>query len=197
MQKVRYISICLSLTQLYAHQGRDVIFEFKAAYFRPINDTFQRIYGGGAIFGPEVTFKMFRRIHGFVSYDYFTKNGTSLGLNSPTQVNFMPIAVGLKLMNRVSEHARLYAGLGFEPTYLRVTNCSPYVRQHMKKWGFGGIFKVGAYIDLPHNVLFDFFADYSFVKVASGCTNPALYTQATKSDLSGFIFGASLGYRFH
>ncbi len=196
--KKLYLGFLVLASCFNLQSNRDVMLEFKAAYFQPINCTFKNIYGGGAIFGPELTFKIFRGIHGFVSYDYFTKNGNSLGLNSPTKATMQVLATGLKFMGCVSEHARLYAGLGFEPIYLYTKNCSPYVQQVTKKWGFGGIAKFGAYIDLPHNVVLDLFADYSFVKVSpTCCSNPNFYVQQTKADLSGFIFGAGLGYRFN
>ena len=196
--KKLFLGLLLLSSMLNVQSNKDVILEFKAAYFRPIDCVFKNIYGGGAIFGPELTFNIFRSINGFVSYDYFTKNGHSIGLSTPTKVTMQVLGVGLKFMGCVSDHARLYAGLGFQPIYLFTQNCSPYVQQETKKWGFGGIAKFGAYIDLPHNVVLDFFADYSFVKVSpSCCTNPVLYVQSTKADLSGFIFGAGLGYRFN
>ncbi|MBY0110164.1 MAG: hypothetical protein K2X90_03580 [Candidatus Babeliaceae bacterium] len=177
---------------------KDVILEFKAAYLRPIDCVFKNIYGGGALFGPELTWNIFRSVYGFASYNYFTKNGKSIGLNTPTKATMQVLAVGLKFMGCVAHHARLYGGLGFEPIYLYTKNCSPYVVQETKKWGFGGIAKFGAYIDLPHNVVLDLFADYSFVKVSPGCcTNPNLYVQQTKADVSGFIFGAGVGYNFN
>jgi outer membrane protein W len=195
--------LALSLLLLSAcfttHGKKDVILEMKGAFFQPINCTFKNIYGGGAIFGPELTFNIFRNIHGFVSYDYFTKNGSSIGLSTPTSVNFMALGVGVKFMGCVSDHARLYAGLGFEPVYLTTKNCSSYVSPKTQKWGFGGIAKFGAYIDLPHSFVLDLFADYSFVKVSPSCCtgSPLGYIQPTKADLSGFIFGAGIGYRFN
>ncbi len=200
MSYINKLLLCFFLFAFTQHLfcDKDVMIEFKAAYFQPINCTFKNIYGGSALFGPELTWNIFRSVYGFASYDYFTKNGNSIGLNTPTKVTMQVLAVGLKFMSCVSDHARLYAGLGFEPIYLFTQNCSTYVIQKTRNWGFGGIAKFGAYIDLPHNIVLDLFADYSFVKVSSSCcTNPNRYIQQTKADLSGFIFGAGIGYRFN
>ena len=80
----------------------------------------------------------------------------------------------------------LYLGLGIEPTYLTSTSsgCTKCTQV-----GLGGIAKVGAYFELPHNFFIDLFADYSFVGLddnRSNIPNP-----------SGFIFGAGIGYRFN
>ena len=197
MKKVlRALIIATSSLQAREH---DVLLEFKAAYFHPMDHLFRTIYGGGALFGPEITWGLWRKLYGFVSYDYFTKNGTSIGLSHLTNVDFMALGVGIKLMNNVGDHARFYAGLGFQPLYLRTYNCSPYVQKKTKKWGFGGIAKFGVYVALPHEVLLDFFIDYSFVKVkarGAGRARNGGYVQKTKADISGFIFGASVGYEF-
>jgi hypothetical protein len=176
---------------------KDIIIEFKAADFQPVNCTFNTIYHGGSLFGPEVTFRIFRDLYGFASVDYFTKNGCSIGLNSPTHVDFMPLGIGLKYLACVSEHASLYVGIGFTPTLLQTKNCSPYVVQKTSRWGFGGIAKFGAFIDLSHNFLLDLFIDYSFVNVKSTCAQSATgYVQPHTAHLSGAIFGVGLGYTF-
>ena len=91
-----------------------------------------------------------------------------------------------------------YAGLGFQPISLQTNNHSPYVIQMTHEWGFGGIAKFGTYIDLPHNLVLDIFADYSFVKVNKLRTEFSVgYIQQTKANLSGFILGAGIGYRFN
>ena len=179
---------------------RDILLEFKAAYFLPTSTLFRKIYdNGGALYGPEVTFKLGNcgDLYGFASIDYFQKSGRSLGLCDATKVSLLPLGIGLKYFFPFS-HGDFYLGLGFQPVRLKTINCSPYVAQKQSKWGFGGIAKVGVFVDLPHNFLLDFFIDYSFVKVS--CCNtqvPAGTVIPLKADISGTIFGAGLGYRFN
>lgn len=194
---------CLSLLAIVIHMplaARDVIVEFKAAYFHSTDSCFKAIYGNGAaLFGPEVTFSICsnNNWYGFASVDYLKKDGKSVGLCNSTTVRMVPLAFGLKYFESVC-CADVYAGLGFQPTHLKTTNCSPYVVQHASQWCLGGIAKVGAYIDLRCNFVLDLFLDYSFVK--AGCPElcqPAFGTLVPlKANISGVIFGAGIGYRF-
>lgn len=176
--------------------SRDVLLEFKAAYFLPTQSCVRNIYGnGGALYGPEVTFALCEDTnwYGFASADFFSKNGRSVGLCNPTKMNIAALALGLKYMIPYC-YGDCYIGLGFQPVRLKTDNCSPYVVQITSKWGFGGIGKLGTYIDLPRNLFIDLFIDYSFVTV--GCDRCAGQTLPTKADISGAIFGLGLGYRF-
>lgn len=182
--------------------ARNVVWEFKGAYFLPTNDTFTDIYGhGSALFGPEVTFQLCDNEHwyGFASFDYFQKKGKSLGLCEPTRIRLLPLAAGLKYLHAFREKVHFYVGLGFEPVFASFTNCSDSVEVQQKEWGVGAIAKVGAYYDLPHDFVLDFFVDYSYAKVGSdsicGCDETGGVV-STKANVSGVIFGLGLGYHF-
>lgn len=195
---------CVSLLAIALHiplAARDVIVEFKGAGFIPTNSCFKAIYGkGAALFGPEVTFNICadRNWYGFASIDYLKKSGKSVGLCNPTTVRILPLAIGLKYFESVC-CADVYAGLGFQPTHLKTTNCSPDVVQHTSQWCLGGIAKLGAYFDVRCNWVLDLFLDYSFVK--AGC--PELCqpvdgpVTSLKANISGVILGVGLGYRFN
>jgi len=181
--------------------ARDILLEFKGAYFLATEHLFREIYGnGGALYGPEVTFQLCDddNWYGFASIDFFQKDGHSLGLCDATKARIMPLALGLKYFVPFC-YGDFYIGLGFQPTHLKTINCSPFVAECTSQWGFGGIAKIGTYFDLPCNFLIDIFIDYSFVKVDCNkkCQPPAGPVTSTKADISGVIFGAGLGYRFN
>jgi len=198
LAKIYLLLLCAG-AMLITHAHKDLILEFKAAYFQPTHGTFKHIYHGGALFGPEITFNIVGPIYGFASYDFFTKNGKSLGLSTCTNVRLQVLAAGLKFMHCVADNITLYGGLGFQPIFLHTHNYSPYVIQITHKWGFGGIAKFGMYIDVPCNIVLDLFVDYSLMTVKkSSCNNrPIGYIQQTNANLSGVSFGAGLGYRFN
>lgn len=185
-----------------AVDARDILLEFKGAYFLATDCVFKNIYDkGGALYGPEVTFQLgeSNQWYGFASIDYFKKDGNSIGLSTPTKVELIPLGIGVKYM-QPSHCGRynFYLGLGFQPVHTKVTNCSPYVPATQTKWGFGGIAKTGVYVDLTHNFLLDLFIDYSFVKVNFDAAQiPAGPVTPFKTDISGAIFGVGLGYRFN
>lgn len=179
--------------------GRNVILEFKGAYFLPTNHAFKKIYHkGGALYGPEVTVQWCDDTNWYVfaSLDYFQKKGHSVGLDDVTRVRLIPLAIGLKYFVPI-DCLDFYAGLGFQPVNVRTHNCSPFVIAKQSKWGFGGIVKGGTYIHLPGDFLIDIFIDYSFVRVGNKnrCQNQA-GVQSIKANVSGAIFGVGIGYNF-
>lgn len=182
--------------------ARDIILEFKAAYFLPTNSLFKKIFhNGGALFGPELTVQLLcgnKHWYGFASVDYFHKKGKSLGLSNPTSVTLVPLGFGLKYFYPVwCDRINLYAGLGFQPVYAHTKNDSPYVLPKQTQWGFGGIVKGGSYIDLSCNFLLDLFIGYSFVTTSRNkkcCISPLITT--LNAHVSGAIFGGGLAYCF-
>lgn len=177
--------------------ARDKILEFKGAYFLPTGSVFKDIYGGGALYGPEITFQLCenKNWYGFASIDYFRKKGHSKGLCEPTTVKLVPIAFGIKYMYPL-ENFDLYAGLGIQPINVRTKNCMQSTVTRLSQWGLGGIAKLGAYYYLPHRLVLDFFVDYSFAKVGSNSCDCPGGMQSVKTKVSGAIFGVGLGYNF-
>ncbi|MDR3550863.1 MAG: OmpW family outer membrane protein [Candidatus Babeliales bacterium] len=191
-------SLLVSLLLVFPLAGRDLILEFKAAYFLPTDSDFKHIFHkGGALYGPELTVQLCsdENWYAFASFDYFQKKGNSVGLCDETSVKLIPLAFGLKYFMPAADSFDFYAGLGFQAMNARTKNCSDFVESKLSQWGFGGIAKAGAYYYLSHNFLIDIFVDYSFVKVGKNdcdCTS----VQSVKANVSGAIFGAALGYKF-
>ena len=202
--------------------GKDLLLEFKTAYFLSTSSVFKNIYGnGGALYGPEITFKMYRGLYGWASFDFLTKSGTSSCSGASTcdsvsscdqlsvcsgdctKLFLMPIGLGLKYFVPFANSTGrftgdFYVGLGVEPTYLQTKDSSPYVYRNHSKWGVGGIAKVGAYFNLPRNFFIDVFVDYSFDWVKNkSCAAPEGVVVPTTANVSGAIFGAGIGYRFN
>jgi hypothetical protein len=199
MANKKYYVIGAMLFSFSSLQSRDVLLEFKGAYFLPTDSVFKKIYHGGALYGPEITVQLCcdANVYGFVSVDFLQKNGKSIGFNSPTKVRLIPLGVGLKYFVPFC-FGDFYVGLGFQPTYLHTKDDSPLVIPKHSKWGFGGIAKIGSYFDLPHNFFIDLFIDYSFVKVPFHNTHaPTGPVVPRTANVSGAIFGAGVGYRFN
>lgn len=200
LKSQNYLLIVLALLALPL-KGKDVLLEFKGAYFHAAGSHFKEIFkNGGAWYGPEITFALSDcyNLYGFASVDYFKTDGHSVGLENPTKISLLPISVGLKyLMPTCWPGTDFYVGLGFEPIRVHIRNDSPFVIQRQTKWVLGGIAKMGAYIDLSCNFVLDLFIDYSFAHVSSHNTNaPTGPIVPLKSSISGVIIGAGLGYWF-
>jgi len=197
LNKKCYFKVAMFLT-FGSLKSTDILLEFKGAYFLATNSIFRKIYdNGGALYGPEITFKIFRNIYGFASVDFLQKSGKSIGLFSPTKVGLIPLGIGFKYFVPFC-YGDFYVGLGFQPTYLHTKDCSSYVIAKRSKWGFGGIVKIGTYFNLPHNFLVDVFIDYSPVKVPFHNNQaPTGHVVPRKADISGNIFGIGIGHHFN
>lgn len=176
--------------------SRDILLEFKGAFFRPTDSCVRDMFGAGAaLYGPEVTFQLCeqRNWYGFASADFLSKKGHSIGLCTPTKMYLVPLGLGVKYFVPFC-YGDFYVGIGVQPVHLRTQNCSPFVREITSKWGVGGVAKVGSYFDLPCNWFIDLFINYSFAHIeCDTCTDIA----ALKADVSGAVFGIGVGYRFN
>lgn len=191
---MRYLKI-LFLTTMVPLEARDILVEFKTAYFSSSESRVKKIYGTGAVmYGPEVSFKLCgdRNWYGFAAVNYLSKNGRSIGFCNKTSMQLVPISLGLKYFIPVC-WGDWYAGLGFQALNLTTKNCSQFVNKCTSKWGFGGVAKVGALFNLSCDWFLDFFIDYNFIKIGrEACCK----TVPLKVNLDGALFGAGLGYRF-
>ena len=178
---------------------RDVILEFKGAYFLPTNDIFKSLFHrGGALYGPELTVQVCPEScwYAFASVDFLKAHGRSIPECDPTTVKLLPLAFGLKyFVPQWFECVDFYAGLGFQAMNVRTKDCINGVQSVFANWGFGGIAKAGSYWYLPCNFVLDIFIDYSFLKV-DRCGNACECFNYPKANVSGAIFGIGLGYKF-
>ncbi len=172
----------------------DVLLEAKAAYFRPSDNKFRKIYSSRGIYGVESSVQAWRELYGWASGSYYSSWGHSIWLKNRTHVCFVPLALGLKYIFNF-EKVDVYAGAGAMGTYLHIRDYSHYVTPRSSKWGFGGVAKAGAIVDLPHSFFLDFFSDYSYMKIQFHNTDRHR-VQSHPVDLSGWSIGGAIGYRF-
>lgn len=172
----------------------DILFEGKVGYFHPTGGTLNNIYGGGGIYGGELTVPVCDGIAAWAGASYFSQHGHSLGLRNSTRVQLVPVTFGLKYFIPFDCYD-VYIGAGMERVYLWTHDHSDFVRKHTRKSGLGGVFKLGAIVFVCPEVFFDFFFDYSLCRIhfhdkIDGTVYPA------KADVSGMSVGIGVGYRF-
>ncbi len=165
--------------------------EAKASYFYPTDATTREIMGAGALAGIESSFQAYKGLYPWLSVSVFPKGGHSIGERFDTSIRWVPIGLGLKYLFKRGWLSP-YAGAGMLPSYLYTKDEAPGVKVVRNKWGFGGIFKAGFYIDID-SFFIDLFADYSILKIGFSDTNK---TYGRTADLSGFSGGGGLGIRF-
>lgn len=186
-----FLGLCSVATYLHA---RDVLVEAKVAYFLPTDHKCREIYSGGGMYGGECTFQVRQKLYGWISADYFSKEGSSIGGHDPTNIIMVPLGAGLKLLFPFKT-ADLYIGAGVLGTYVHMRDHSPFVIQSISKWGVGGIAKVGVICNLPKHFFADLFTNYTYTKIDFHGTD---HEGGARQDanISGCSFGAGIGYRF-
>ncbi|HSX26868.1 MAG TPA: hypothetical protein VLE89_07690 [Chlamydiales bacterium] len=176
----------------YANQ---VFLEGKAAYFWPQDHRFREIYGAGGLYGLEMTIQGKGNIYVWLSADYFTKNGSSVGGNYGTKIDMVPLAIGLKCNFLSIRKGEFFLGLGATGTYVHIHDFSPYVIQKTSKWGAGGIAKLNLLLRLPRSCYIDLFTNYFYNQMEFDNTE---HGKVPRRDVNfgGFIFGAALCFPF-
>lgn len=184
------LGTCLSQYAL----GTEILLEAQGAYYLPTDATFKKIYYESGIYGLETSIQTWKNLYTWMSASLFTKSGQSIGLENNTNITFIPIGVGLKYLWKVKS-VDLYGGLGALPTYLNIHDQSSYVTQKTRKWGCGGVAKIGAIINLPQSFFIDLFSSYSYINISNHTTyEKKVYDHS--ANLSGYSFGLGIGYRF-
>lgn len=196
------VMLLLIMLNTISLSGRDIILEFKGAYFLPTNHTFRKTYNNGsALYGPELTVQLgcskywTKHLYGFISADYFQKKGHALGLNDSTTLRLVPLVLGAKYMIPATDFIDFYVGAGFQSMFVHTRNHRAYVTATKSLWSFGGIGKMGAYFTFKHHFLLDLFFDYSFARTNKDHFYGHTRT-CSKADLSSALFGIGVGYRF-
>lgn len=174
----------------------DVFLEGKAGYFRPTGEKFEEIYGGGGIYGAELTCQLWKPLYLFGSADYFEKEGKSIGdgERKPTTIMIVPLAIGLKYLFRF-ENVDFYLGAAPTFTYIHFEDDSRFVIRKSAKWGYGAIAKAGALFNFKKHFFLDLFGDYSYLNARFHNTKDGEVIRP-HIDLSSWSIGAGLGLRW-
>ena len=170
--------------------AHDVLLEVKGAAFVPTSTNFKDIYGTIGDFGLELTAGgLSNHLYAFSSIDFLIKNGNTVNFQSPTKVNMIDLAFGLKYFVPFHQ-GDFYFGVGVQPTYLFTSDGLTDPVQ-TSQWNCGGIAKVGVILNMPHSFFADLFIDYSFLKINSTSSS------TTQTPINAAVLGVGFGYRFN
>ncbi len=164
--------------------GWDV--EIRSAYVYPTKNLVRKIYRGARFdVEAELSKQLIDRWSAWCNFTYFNKRGHSLGVPEPTTLTLYPLSFGLKYVCPVSCCVDVYAGAGFNYTWMRLFNDSDFVEKHVRKARFGATFKSGIYKNITENLFLDAFVDYLYI--------PMHLTNV--DNVGGFRIGLGLGWR--
>lgn len=186
-----FLILFLAAAPLFA--DNEVGIQGKIGFFFPSDSNFRNVYGGGAIYGPEISWRFMQCIDLFADAMYFQKGGRSLGDKRHTRIKMMPVSLGLKVVVPLPS-MEVYFGASAKYISLHIHNSSPYVSRHVSKDGVGWGIKSGVSVLLPKNFFFDIFLEYFRKKFNFHSSRQVL--SGGDVDVGGGVIGGSVGYRF-
>ena len=161
-------------------------------YFYPTSDKFRQIYQENALYGGEITVPLPKRWALWASADYYKTKGHSIGLNDPTNINLVPLGLGVKYILPLGSMTQFYVGAGACYLFLNVHNDSPFVKEHVHLNGWGWVAKTGLMMNLSDRWFLNLFADYMDKQFTTHPTSG----QKVKVNVSNVSVGLGLGYKF-
>lgn len=168
--------------------------EFRAGYFVPSSSVMRDIYHHG---GPEAEWEGAAHLNDdvdvWLNFNYFERNGHSLGLGDKTSIRLFPLSIGIKHNFCLTDQITFYLGIGASYTWLRTHDHSDFVQRHTRRQGWGGVGKSGFIYNLADNLFLDLFFDYYYTSI-SGVHHSGV--EATSRDVGGLRTGLGLGINF-
>ena len=160
----------------------DFIVELKAHYLHPSEETFRDIYGGGVMYGGEISIGVWRGLDVWFGGSYFSKTGELTFTKEETKLKLYPLGGGV--LYRLSEGVlSFYIGVGLN--YYQYRESNPL--GDVSKGGLGYIGKIGSYVKVTGGLLIDLYVNYSYCML-----KPADF----KINIGGIETGVGIGYEF-
>jgi hypothetical protein len=156
--------------------------ELKASYFHPTEQAFLDIYGGGPRYGGEVDIGLWKGFEVSLGGSYFSKAGELTFTKEKTELQIIPIGVGLKY-RWTKRVIRFYTAAGLSSFQYKESNpIGDFSRSHV-----GLTTEIGSYVRVAGGLLIDVFLNYSLCHVESA---------DFKVNIGGLGAGIGLAYEF-
>ncbi len=182
----------------------------RVAYFVPQNHNIRSIYAKGL---PEYEVEISTPINafsclcecnddwaGWTNFSFYQKKGHSRGCEEySTKMTNWALNFGVKryfsgCLPCFFDDFRPYLGFGIGFARVKFNDRSPFVRNHISKYGFALLGKLGFEYQITCNLFLDLFADYSGNWFRSPHSNGCTTTRCINT--GGLKLGAGIGYRF-
>lgn len=198
MKKIVLLLLCV-FSQMAALQAFDV--EARVAYFLPQDSRMRDVYGkhGWADYEIEASAPLNLCCDCSCDWDvwfnttYFHKKGNSTCLSNRTTVDNWAFNFGIKRYFDMCTCFRPYLGFGAGFAHVKFHDKSPYVKQHIDRWGWTLLAKSGIRYDVSCNIFLDLFLDYAYNRFDSKHHRGV---QVRSVNTGGLKVGLGLGYQF-
>ena len=158
-----------------------IFIEVKGSYFYPTEQAFKDIYGGGLMYGGEISMGIWKNLDVWIGGYYFSQYGELTFTGEETSLQIIPLGGGLKY--RITTGVlSFYGGAGVNYFNYLESN----VIGDVTAGAVGFVGKAGAYLESLNRFVIDFFVEYSYCSMT-----PADFT----IDVGGIKFGIGIGVR--
>lgn len=180
----RIITFCLALIFVPGSAvAGDFMVEVRGQYFSPTEQAFKDIYGPGMMFGGKVSVSVWKGLAVWAGADYFSKKGELTFTKEETELEIIPLGIGLQYSHPFSNALHIYGGGGLQ--YYSYSEKNPI--GDVSENGFGFLAEAGSVIMIAGNLFLDIFITYSSCNI-----EPADF----RINIGGFCAGVGLGIRF-
>ena len=156
--------------------------ELKASYFRPTEQAFLDIYGGGPRYGGEVDIGLWKGFDVWLGGNYFSKEGELTFTKEKTELQIIPVGAGLKY-RWTKGIIRFYTAAGLSSFQYKESNpIGDFSRSRM-----GLTAEMGSYVKIAGGLLIDVYLNYSVSYIE---------TADFKVNIGGLGAGLGLAYEF-
>ena len=163
--------------------ARNFSVEVRGQYFRPADQVFKDIYGEGTMFGGRLSLSVWKGLVVWAGADYFSKKGELTFTKEETELEIIPLGIGLQYSHPFSNALHIYGGGGLQ--YYSYSEKNPI--GDVSENGFGFLAEAGSVIMIAGNLFLDIFITYSSCNI-----EPADF----RINIGGFCAGVGLGIRF-
>lgn len=181
MKKLIIIIVSVILLSGLANAA-DFIVELKIHYLHPSEEAFRDIYGGGMMYGGEISIGVWKGLDVWLGGSYFSKKGELTFTKEETKLEIYPLGGGLKYRLTTGVF-NLYAGAGLN--YYQYKESNPL--GDVSKGGLGYIGKIGSYVKVTGGLLVDLYVNYSYCKIKP---------EDFEINIGGIEAGVGIGYSF-
>lgn len=193
--------LLLILAQTASSEAFDI--QARVAYFVPQDNRVRHIYGknGFAEYELEASMPMMCCCECACNWDYWTnlsfyeKKGHTNCFHDRTKITNWTWNFGVKYYFDIWECVRPYLGVGVGAAHVRFHDESPFVRNHVKRWGAAFLGKAGLKYDLTCNLFLDIFADYAY-NWFNFHHNHRSGVEKRNVNTGGWKLGLGVGYQF-
>ncbi|WP_068468870.1 hypothetical protein [Candidatus Protochlamydia phocaeensis] len=176
------------------------LFEVKTGYFFFSNSKMRKVYDRGGLdtqlCASYPLWNLTSRwiLNAYAAVEYFYRSGKSIKGHQKTSLWSVPINIGLKPVYKINPSMQYYFAIGPRYFYIHQHNHSSYVYENKSRNGLGLFLNTGFnYVPCDH-VVIDIFGEYSYAKIHFHTGKSGVYTRNIQ--ISGFTFGAGIGYKF-